>query len=152
MADKSLTVTVIERLNKETEELIAEESHSFLSTPISYLKEHQEEFVYAEIAELDEIRTDAFALEFDDVFKTYTAMFAVALQKKYKQDIQAHLLSALDVEAYKSSVAFADKEGVWEMNIALEAMNYFRADMTFEEVYALLFHFIQSLLEKVNKA
>ena len=150
--EKELSVTVLERLNKETEELIAEEGQAFLSTKISYLKEHQEQFVYAEMTELDHIRTDAFALEFDEVFKTYTAMFAIALQKKYKADIQAHLLSHLDIEAYKSSVAFADKEGVWEMNIALDSMNDFNEEMTFSEVYTLLYNFIFSLLEKLEQA
>ena len=150
--EKELSVTVLERLNKETEELIAEEGQGFLTTKISFLKEHQEQFIYAEMTELDHIRTDAFALEFDEVFKTYTAMFAIALQKKYKADIQAHLLSSLDIEAYKSSVAFADKEGVWEMNIALDSMNGFNEEMTFKEVYTLLYNFIFSLLEKIEQA
>jgi hypothetical protein len=152
VAPGELHVTVLERLNKETEELIAEEGQDFLQTPISYLKDNQEQFIYAELAELDRVRTDAFALEYDDVFKTYTAMFAVALQKKYKTEIQAHLLGTLDVEEFKSSVAFEGKEGVWEMNIALEAMNDFRAEMTFAEVYELLFKFVFTLLEKVEQA
>ena len=151
-AEKELSVSVLECLNKETEELIAEEGQDFLATKISYLKVNQEQFVYAEMTELDHIRTDAFALEFDDVFKTYTAMFAVALQKKYKQDIQAHLLGNLDIEAHKSSVAFADKEGVWELNIALDSMNGFREEMTFQEVYTLLYNFVFTLLEKIEQA
>lgn len=147
-----LHVTVLERLSKETEELIAEEGQNFLQTPISFLKENETQFIYAELAELDRIRTDAFALEYDDVFKTYTAMFAVALQKKFKTEIQAHLLSTLDVEEFKSSVAFEGKEGVWEMNIALEAMNGFHADMNLAEVYTLLFDFVFTLLEKIEQA
>ncbi len=150
--EKELSVTVLERLNKETEELIAEEGQDFLATKISFLKEHQEQFIYAEMTELDHIRTDAFALEFDEVFKTYTAMFAIALQKKYKADIQAHLLSNLDIEEHKSSVAFADKEGVWEMNIALDSMNGFSEEMTFQEVYTLLYNFNFTLLEKIEQA
>ena len=150
--DKELSVTVLERLSKETEELIAEEGQDFLATKVSYLKENQEQFVYAEMTELDHIRTDAFALEFDDVFKTYTAMFAVALQKKYKQDIQAHLLATIDVEEFKSSVAFAEKEGVWEMNLALDGMNGFKEEMTFGEVYELLYNFVFTLLERIEQA
>lgn len=150
--EKELSVTVLERLNKETEELIAEEGQEFLATKISFLKEHQEQFVYAEMMELDHIRTDAFALEFDEVFKTYTAMFAIALQKKYKADIQAHLLSNLDIEEHKSSVAFAEKEGVWEMNIALDSMNGFNEELTFQEVYTLLYNFNFTLLEKIEQA
>ena len=150
--EKSLSVTVLERLNKETEELMAEEGEAFLQTPIHFLKENLEQFVYAEMTELDHIRTDAFALEFDDVFKTYTAMFAVALQKKYKQDIQAHLLGTMDVEQFKSSVAFAEKEGVWEMNIALDGVNGFNENLSFGEVYELLYNFVFTLLEKIEQA
>lgn len=150
--EKAVEVTVLERLNKETEELIAEEGAAFLQTPIRYLKENMGEFVYAELAELDHIRTDAFALEFDEAFETYTAMFAVALQKKYKQDIQAHLISTLDIEKFKSSVAFEGKEGVWEMNIALDSLDSFSADMTFGEVYEFLYNFVFTLLEKVEQA
>jgi 6-phosphofructokinase len=150
--EKALSVSVLERLNKETEQLIEAEGETFLQTPINYLKENQEEFVYAEMIELDHIRTDAFALEFDEVFQTYTAMFAVALQKKYKQDIQAHLLGTMDIEQYKSSVAFADKEGVWEMNIALDGVTGFSETLTFAQVYELLYNFVFTLLEKIEQA
>lgn len=151
-SEKELTITVLERCNKETEELIAEEGTEFLATKISYIKENQAEFVYAEIAELDHIRTDAFALEFDEAFEVYTAMFAVALQRKYRADIQAHLLATLDLEQAKSSVAFEGVEGVWEMNIALDSMTGFRDDMTFGEVYDLLYTFVFTLLERIEQA
>lgn len=145
-----LTVTVLERADKESEELIAAEGADFLATPISFVKEHPEQFIYAEIEELNRIKTDAIALEFDDVFKTYTAMFAIGVQKKFKKDIQAYLMKELNVAKYPSSVAFLDKEGVWEMNIALDSLAGFSESMPLADVYALVFTFIFRLLTSLE--
>ncbi|MEO4054416.1 protoporphyrinogen oxidase [Solibacillus sp. CAU 1738] len=147
---KKFKFEVLERCDKETEELIAEVEDSFLATPIRYFKEHPKEFIYAATEEFDRIRTDAFALEFDEAFENYTALFAVALQKKYKTDIQAHLLSSLDLEQAKCSVAFNGQEGVWEMNIAIEAMDDFSEDLTLEQVFEKLYTFVFRLLEKIE--
>lgn len=79
--DKALLLDVLERCNKETEDLISAEPKEFLQQPISYLKEHPIEFVYAESTVFDVIRIDAVAPEFDDAFKAYTALFGLKLQK-----------------------------------------------------------------------
>ncbi|MEK4230551.1 protoporphyrinogen oxidase [Solibacillus sp. FSL H8-0538] len=147
---KHFQFEVLERCDKESEELIAEEEATFLATPIHYLKAHQNEFIYAATEELDRVRVDAFALEFDEEFEAYTALFAVQLQKKHKTDIQAHLLSSLDIERAKCSVAFNAQESLWEMNIALEAMDDFNDQLTLEQVYEILYTFVFRLIEKVE--
>ncbi|MFZ0575941.1 MAG: branched-chain amino acid aminotransferase, partial [Psychrobacillus psychrotolerans] len=63
---------IIERYNKETDELIAKEPTSFLQTPASYLKDNMQEYVYLEANMLDVVSVDAIAVEYDEVFEVYT--------------------------------------------------------------------------------
>ena len=74
----------IERCDKETEELLAEESSSFLEQPIEYFKNHKNEFMYLESEWFDLIGVDAISFEADSVFGTYDVMMGLKLQKKYE--------------------------------------------------------------------
>lgn len=78
----SLHFNVIERCDKLNEELLAEETESFLAIPVQYLKEHSHEFMYVESDRFEVIRVDSFALEFDEAFGVYSALFGLRLQKK----------------------------------------------------------------------
>ncbi|AEN91652.1 Branched-chain amino acid aminotransferase [Priestia megaterium WSH-002] len=75
----------IERVDKETDELIAEESPlSFLDTPLSYLKEHRSEFLYVESKWFEFIKLDGCSFEVDDVFGTYKVLTGLHMQKKVR--------------------------------------------------------------------
>nr|WP_277717652.1 hypothetical protein [Priestia megaterium]MDH3159073.1 hypothetical protein [Priestia megaterium]WEZ31302.1 hypothetical protein P5650_17310 [Priestia megaterium] len=72
----------IERVDKETDELIAEEFPlSFLDTPISYLKEHRSEFLYVESKWFEFIKLEGCSFEVDDVFGTYKVLTGLHMQK-----------------------------------------------------------------------
>ena len=118
MVHNNLEYTLIERCDKETEELIATEESTFLTQPLTYLKKHQNEFIYIESPALESIRVDAIVLELDDVFETYTAMLGLKLQKKFGAAMKAYLEEHVQGEgAY--SVMFSDKDGLWDVNFAL---------------------------------
>ena len=74
---------IIERCDKETEDVIARETASFLSQPLEHLKKNKNEFIYLESKWFNIIRVDAISLELDDVFETYTVMMGLKMQKKY---------------------------------------------------------------------
>jgi DNA mismatch repair ATPase MutS len=74
--------SVIERCDKETEEVVAKEEESFLYTIVTYLKEHKGEFLYIESDEFEEARIESLSIEVDDVFGNYMALFGFKAQKK----------------------------------------------------------------------
>lgn len=145
MVDKAYTMDFIERCSKETEEAIATETAEFLATPIQYLKENQGEFVYAESASFDLICIDAIALEFDEAFNLYTALFGLKLQKKHSEAIRGFLKANVKSKLGSSSASFAGQEGIWELNVALDCIEGFREDMTLQEIYTLLYRFVFDL-------
>ncbi|MEK4229816.1 branched-chain amino acid aminotransferase [Solibacillus sp. FSL H8-0538] len=150
--DKALLLDVLERCNKETEDLISAEPKEFLQQPISYLKEHPIEFVYAESTVFDVIRIDAVALEFDDAFKAYTALFGLKLQKKFGDAIRAYFEGNVAKMIGNYSVSFSGQDGLWEVNVALNCIDGFTEAQTFEESYALLYRFIFNLIEAADEA
>ena len=149
MVHKNLEYIVIERCDKETEELIATEESTFLTQPLEYLKKHQNEFIYIESPALESIRVDAIALELDDVFETYTAMLGLKLQKKFGPAMKAYLEEHVQGEgAY--SVMFSDKDGLWDVNFALNYANGFTEDMSLDNAYQFTYSFVSKLVEAVQ--
>ena len=146
----TLPVDVLERCDKETEELLAEETASFLATPIHYLKEHPNEFLYIASERLDVVRVESFALEFDEMFKVYSVLFGLRLQKKQSEFLHTYLKTHLQHEQITYSVAFADKDGLWDVNITLDALGGFSEDASFDEVLVQLYRFIFALLEELE--
>lgn len=144
----------IERSNKETEELLAEESAEFLNQPINYLNTHKNEFIYIEASRFDIVSTDSLCLEVDDVFGTYEAMLGLKLQKKHEKTIKSFLTNELAGEA-KFSLLFSQADGLWEFNFALNGVNGFHEEMTISEacklVYLFLIKLIWAVEEKGNK-
>lgn len=147
----TLQVDVIERCNKETEELLAEETASFLAMPVHYLKEHPNEFMYVASDRLDVIRVDSFALEFDEMFGVYSALFGLRLQKKQSEFLHAYLKADLQHEKMTYSAAFSGQEGLWEVNLALDALDGFSEEQSFDEVIVRLYRFIFGLLEELEE-
>lgn len=141
----------IERCDKETEELIAEEAPGFLHQPIQYFKTHKNEFIYVESNSFDIIGVDAISLEVDDVFGTYTAMLGLKLQKKYELSIKNYLENKLDGPAPKYNLLFSQSDGLWDVNFAMDYIDGFTEDFTIEEAYSFIYRFLFTLVEAVEE-
>lgn len=143
--DNLLNSAIIERFDKETEELVSKESSAFLKTPITHFKEKVNEFMYLETAHFDVISVDAIAFEYDEVFDVYTAMFGLAIQKKYGEALKAYLDNHFDGKAMNYSVMFSNGDGLWEVNLPLNYIDGFNDNYTIEETYHFLYRFLFSL-------
>jgi hypothetical protein len=146
----TITVKALERCNKETEETLAVEKAEFLQQKLAYLKAHQEEFLYSEAEEFASLKMDAVVLEFDEMFKVYTALFGLRLQKKVNAELKAYLRDNLKGMLGSSSAMFSGDEGIWEINIALDAIEGFTGEETIEQGYELLLGFVKGLLETID--
>ena len=146
----TITVTALERCNKESEETVAVESAAFLQQKLHYFKAHQEEFLYAQSEDFTDLKMDAVVLEFDEMFKVYTALFGLRLQKKVNAQLKAYLRDNLKGMLGSSSAMFSGDEGIWEINIALDAIEGFTGEETIEEAYELLLGFVKGLLGEVE--
>ena len=146
----AFTVSALERCNKETEETLAVETAELLQQNISYLKAHQEEFLYAESSDFANTKMDAVVLEFDEMFKVYTALFGLRLQKKMGQQLKTYLRDNLKGMLGSSSAMFDGNEGIWEVNIALDAIEGFTGEESFEQAYELLINFVANMLVAIE--
>ena len=146
----TFTLSALERCNKETEETLAVETTEFLQQNISYLKAHQEEFLYAESSAFADVKMDAVVLEFDEMFKVYTALFGLRLQKKMNEQLKSYLRDNLKGMLGSSSAMFDGNEGIWEVNIALDAIEGFTGEETFEQAYELLIDFVTNMLVAIE--
>lgn len=144
-----MEITLIERCNKTTEETIATESAAYLAQPLSYLKANQEEFVYMESPAYEGQKMDAVVFEFDEMFEIYTALFGLKLQKKYSEAIKGYFKANLKSMLGSSSASFEGNEGIWEINIALSAMEGFTGEENFEQANTLLLNFVEKMLAEI---
>ncbi len=150
--DKAFYFHVLERCSKETEELILAENQDFLNESVSYLRKNPKEFIFAESNALEIVRVDAIAIEFDDVFKTYTALFGLKLQKKFGADIKAYLDTHLQGAGAKYSVMFSGEDGLWDMNFALDYVEGFSEEQSFKEIYEMIYRFVFKMVEAIGEA
>lgn len=141
---------VIERCNKETEELISSETVSFLNQPLAYLKVNLKEFLFVESTSLVNIGVDSIALEFDEVFEKYTAMLGLKLQKKFGAAIKTHFDDQLVGDDAKYSVLFSAEDGLWHVNFPINYVNHFKMDMSFEDAFELIYLFLFTLVDDVE--
>lgn len=144
-----MEITLIERCNKETEETISTETATYLQQPVSTLKTKLEEFVYIESPAYEGAKMDAVVFEFDEMFKVYTALFGLRLQKKYAEPIKTYFKNNLKSMLGSSSASFEGNEGIWEINIALSAIEGFTGKETFEEANTILISFIEKMLAEI---
>ncbi|MGE1198622.1 hypothetical protein ACQJ18_28490 [Priestia megaterium] len=141
----------IERVDKETDELIAEESPlSFLDTPISYLKEHRSEFLYVESKWFEFIKLDGCSFEVDDVFGTYKVLTGLHMQKKFGSLLKQFFAKELNESPTSVQFLFNDKDGLWDVNIELDAIKEFNEKMSIGEVLILTYRFFFHLVEYVE--
>jgi hypothetical protein len=141
----------IERGHKETEEVIAIETFSFLDHSVNYLKEHMEEFIYLESNWLELIGVDAISLEVDDVFRTYDVMLGLKLQKKHEKVIRDYLNEELNGKAEAFDLMFNQNDGMWDLNFTLDYIREFNQDITLSEAYCLIYRVLFKLVETVEE-
>lgn len=144
-----ITVNVLERCHKETESVIAIEEASFLQQPISYFQKEIEQFLYVGANEFETVKMDAVVIEFDEMFKVHTALFGLSIQKKYSQALKVYLRDHLKGMLGSSSAMFNGDEGLWEVNIAFEAMADFTGEETIEQAIEKLIAFVSVMLTEV---
>ncbi|MGG0537848.1 hypothetical protein [Priestia aryabhattai] len=141
----------IERVDKETDELIAEESPlSFLDTPLSYLKEHRSEFLYVESKWFEFIKLDGCSFEVDDVFGTYKVLTGLHMQKKFCSVLKQFFAKELNESPTSVQLLFNDKDGLWDVNIELDAIKEFDEKMSIGEALVLTYRFFFHLVEYVE--
>ncbi|MDF9761480.1 hypothetical protein OKW24_003253 [Peribacillus simplex] len=145
------TDAYIERSNKESEELISEENSAFLTQSIEYLKNNKEEFLYFESKWFGLIGVEALSLEMDDVFGTYNAMFGLKFQKKMGESLKTYLTNELQEGIGSFSLMFNQGDGLWDVNFALDNVNGFREDLSLEETFNLIYHFLFILVETIEE-
>ncbi|MEC2057316.1 branched-chain amino acid aminotransferase [Peribacillus psychrosaccharolyticus] len=141
----------IERSDKESEELLAEESNDFLKQPLDYLKTHKNEFIYLESKWFELINVETISLEVDDVFGTYDVMLGLKLQKKFGPVIKTYVNSALNGESVKYNLLFSGDEGVWNFNFPLNHVEGFHEDLSIGEAFQLIYSFLFTLAEAAEE-
>ncbi|WP_042147213.1 hypothetical protein [Paucisalibacillus sp. EB02] len=141
----------IERCDKETEETLAKESFVFLEQPIDYLQKHKNEFLYLESNWLELIGVDAISLELSDVFGTYDVMVGLQLQKKFEISLKENISKELYGDEARFELIFNQKDGVWDLNFALNNVQGFHEEMSLEEAYLLIYRFLFKLVERIEE-
>lgn len=141
----------IERSEKELENMIAEETPTFLNQPIAYLKEHKNEFIYMESNWFDIIGVDAISLELDDLFGVYDVMLGLKLQKKYDKALKMHLKKDLSGDDANFDLMFNAPDGLWNLNFALNYVDGFKEDMSLSDAYSLIYEFLFKLVKTVEE-
>ncbi|MGG0690763.1 branched-chain amino acid aminotransferase [Bacillus safensis] len=131
----------IERVDKESENMIQTENASFLNTPLTYVKKHQKEFIYIESKWFDVVKVDGLAIEWDEVFQTYTVLFGLKRPKK-DTNILKDMLSPLN----GAQLQFNGQDGLFDVNLQLLELEDIHEDTAFIDVisavYRFLFHMI----------
>lgn len=147
----NLSEVYIERCDKDSEEVIAQEQAAFLNTSLTHLKQHMNEFVYIESNSFEPIKTDSLSFEVDDVFKTYMVLLGLKVQKKHAPIIKAYLEENLHGEEIYSSMMFSGEDGLWDINIPLDNMDGFREEMTIQDATSLTYSFVGQLVNAIEQ-
>lgn len=140
----------IERCDKETENLIRNESGEFLTQPLVFLNKHKNEFIYLESKWFDVVRVESVSIEMDDVFGTYDVMLGLKLQKKYDKSLRHYLRAHIHNEDNSFDLMFNSQEGLWDLNFALNSLEGFDENMSIGEGYQLIYRFLFKLMETIE--
>lgn len=146
----SFNEAYIERCSKETETMIANESSTFLNHPLTYLKEHKNEFIYVESVLFEQVNVEGVSLEMDDVFGTYDVMLGLKLQKKFEKGLKEQLNHSLHADEAKFDLMFSHDDGLWDLNFALNYVDGFKETMSLYETFQLIHQFLSELIENVK--
>ncbi|MFJ7160877.1 branched-chain amino acid aminotransferase [Bacillus safensis] len=127
----------IERVDKESENMIQTENASFLNTPLTYVKKHQKEFIYIESRWFDVVKVDGLAIEWDEVFQTYTVLFGLKRPKK-DTNILKDMLSPLN----GAQLQFNGQDGLFDVNLQLLELEDIHEDTAFIDVISAVYRFL----------
>lgn len=127
----------IERVDKESENMIQTENPSFLNTPLTYVKKHQKEFIYIESKWFDVVKVDGLAIEWDEVFQTYTVLFGLKRPKK-DTNILKDMLSPLN----GAQLQFNGQDGLFDVNLRLLELENIHEDTAFIDVISAVYRFL----------
>lgn len=138
-AENRFSDIYIEVVNKETDELKKEGNHTFLNEGMESLLKNKENYLYVESKNFELIRMEALVLEIDDLFDTYEAIFGLYAPKKAINEIKEYFKDE------KFSIMFNDKDGLWDVNLALDNLEGFSKDVTLEEALQIIYKYIFTL-------
>lgn len=142
----------IERSDKESEEVLAEEGSAFLNQSIDYLNKHMNEFIYIESDWMELIGVDSVSLEVDDVFRTFDVMLGLKLKKKIESSLKDYLIKELNGDKSKFDLMFNQEDGLWNLNFELNSVDGFNKEMTIGEAYQLIYRLLFKLVETVEES
>jgi hypothetical protein len=147
----NFTDAYIERCSKETETMIANEPSSFLNQPITYLKEHKNEFIYVESILFEQIGVEGVSIEADDVFGTYDVMLGLKLQKKFEKMLKEQLNNSLHGGEAKFDLMFSHDDGLWDLNFALNYVDGYQENISLNDAFQIIHQFLTHLVETIKK-
>lgn len=137
----------IERGDKETENFLGTESASeFFEQPITYFKQHINEFVYVESVWFDQLNVESLSFEVDDLFRTYDCLIGLKQPKKKEKEIKAYFMSIFTSDEARLSPMFNQKDGLWEINFTLDYIEGFSEDMKIGEAFSLIYKVLFDLI------
>lgn len=134
----------LEISNKETDELVKEGNASLLNEKIESLLQNKENYLYVESKNFEMIRMESLVLEIDDIFDTYEAIFGLYAPKKAINQLKDYFKNE------KFGMMFNDKDGLWEINVALDTVEGFKTDLPLEEILTLVYEYIFQLQMSIN--
>ncbi|WP_413299149.1 branched-chain amino acid aminotransferase [Bacillus sp. 1P10SD] len=140
----------IERCDKETENMIKNETGTFLTQPLNYLNKNKNEFIYLESNWFEGIGVEAVSLEVDDVFGNYDVMLGLKLQKKFDKTLKEYLNTNLHGNEAKFDLMFSQDDGLWNLNFALNYVEGFKEEMTLIEAFQVIYKFLNNLVQSVK--
>ncbi|MDQ0268481.1 branched-chain amino acid aminotransferase [Cytobacillus purgationiresistens] len=141
----------IERGDKATDEFLGEESSaSFLNQPITYFKQHMNEFMYVESEWFEFIDVESVSFEVDDLFKTYDVLIGLKKQKKHEKTIKSYFEQRLHGEDARLSPMFNQKDGIWEINFTFNHVEGFQEEMSIGEAYQLIYQLLFGLVHTIE--
>ncbi|MEH7796729.1 branched-chain amino acid aminotransferase [Bacillus safensis] len=135
----------IERVDKESENMIQTENASFLNTPLTYVKKHQKEFIYIESKWFDVVKVDGLAIEWDEVFQTYTVLFGLKRPKK-DTNILKDMLSPLN----GAQLQFNGEDGLFDVNLQLLELEDIHEDTAFIDVISAVYRFLFRMIMQLE--
>ncbi|KIL11215.1 branched-chain amino acid aminotransferase [Bacillus safensis subsp. safensis] len=135
----------IERVDKESEDMIQTENASFLNTPLTYVKKHQKEFIYIESKWFDVVKVDGLAIEWDEVFQTYTVLFGLKRPKK-DTGILKDMLSPLN----GAQLQFNGEDGLFDVNLQLLELEDIHEDTAFIDVISAVYRFLFRMIMQLE--
>ncbi|MCY7494924.1 branched-chain amino acid aminotransferase [Bacillus safensis] len=135
----------IERVDKESEDMIQTENASFLNTPLTYVKKHQKEFIYIESKWFDVVKVDGLAIEWDEVFQTYTVLFGLKRPKK-DTNILKDMLSPLN----GAQLQFNGQDGLFDVNLQILELEDIHEDTAFIDVILAVYRFLFRMIVQLE--